>query len=148
MRKIEDKENVGIKTVTSNIVTFTLLDTYEDEVNTDDDNDNQGGENNPGGDVVVGSQTISGIAWIDANRDGKRDSSEDVIEGMTVSLYDSSTQTIAQNNQGQALKTRTDGNGAYSFNNVKNGNYWVVFEYDTNNYSLTAYQKNNRDSQI
>ena len=141
--KIEDKENVGIKTVTSNIVTFTLLDTYEDEVNTDDDNDNQGGENNPGGDVVVGSQTISGIAWIDANRDGKRDSSEDVIEGMTVSLYDSSTQTIAQNNQGQALKTRTDGNGAYSFNNVKNGNYWVVFEYDTNNYSLTAYQKNN-----
>ena len=39
--------------------------------------------------------------------------------------------------------TRTSENGSYEFTNVNNGNYIIVFCYDTGKYSLTEYQKSN-----
>lgn len=140
--KTEEDENIGIKTVTSNIVNFTLLAAYEDEEDPNTGNGGQGGngDNNNGG-TTAEPYSISGVAWLDANRDGKRDSSEQLMNGIEVKLYDASTQTIAQNENGETLRTTTNAQGGYEFNNIQNGNYWVLFEYDTGNYSLTSYQK-------
>ena len=140
--KTEEDENIGIKTVTSNIVNFTLLAAYEDEEDPNTGNGGQGGngDNNNGG-TTNEPYSISGVAWLDANRDGKRDSSEQLMSGIEVKLYDANTQTIAQNENGETLRTTTNSQGAYEFNNIQNGNYWVLFEYDTGNYSLTSYQK-------
>ena len=140
--KTEEDENIGIKTVTSNIVNFTLLAAYEDEEDPNTGNSGQSGNgNNNNGGTTAEPHSISGVAWLDANRDGKRDSSEQLMSGIEVKLYDANTQTIAQNENGETLRTTTNSQGAYEFNNIQNGDYWVLFEYDTGNYSLTSYQK-------
>ena len=142
--RTEEEENQGIKTVTSNIVNFTLLAAYEDEEN---GNGNEGGNGNSG-DEQAEPYSISGLAWLDANRDGKRDSTEQLMSGIQVKLYDADTQILAKDENGETLTTTTNDQGLYIFNNVKNGNYWVLFEYDSNNYSLTAYQKSNVSSTL
>ncbi len=142
--RTEEEANEGIKTVTSNIVSFTLLAAYEDEEdpNTGDGDQGGDGDNNNGG-TTAEPNSISGVAWIDSNRDGKRDNSEQLMSGIEVKVYDANTQTIAQNENGETLRTTTNEQGAYEFNNIVNGNYWVLFEYDTGKYSLTSYQKSN-----
>ncbi len=151
--RTEEEENEGIKTVTSNIVSFTLLSAYDNQGEGDNngdngDNGNQNGDDNNSGTGIVEPYSISGVAWLDANRDGKRDDTEELLSGIQVKLYDANTQTIAKNENGQTLKTTTDEQGRYIFSNVKNGNYWVLFEYDSSNYSLTSYQKSNVSSTL
>ena len=38
-------------------------------------------------------------------------------------------------------KLTTNSKGAYTFKNVENGNYLIIFDYDTSLYSVTGYQK-------
>ena len=84
--------------------------------------------------------TISGIAWIDENEDGKRTTDEKTLSGITVMLYNAKKNEFVKENN-QIKKIQTDSEGKYSFENVEKGQYIVLFLYDTNNYSLTAYQK-------
>ena len=84
--------------------------------------------------------TISGVAWIDENGDGKRTTDEKTYSNMTVMLYNYKNDTFVKEN-GQNKKVQTDANGAYKFENVEKGQYIVVFLYDTGAYSLTDYQK-------
>lgn len=92
-------------------------------------------------DIVDAKNMISGVAWFDENKDGQRDSSEKLLEGITVRLIDVTTGNIAKSHQDEDLVTTTNSKGLYIFSNVPNGEYIVAFEYDTGAYVVTAYQK-------
>lgn len=79
---------------------------------------------------------ISGTAWLDENEDGKRESDEGILSGITVMLVDMKEPSKVKE------KTETNQDGTYTFTNVHNGNYVIIFMYDTNNYRITTYSKN------
>ena len=140
-----------IKEKDASAVTKILKYDYEDN-NTDPDNpnnpdnpsnpsnpDNPSNPNNPSTPTEE-KVTISGTAWIDENEDGKRTTDEKTLSGITVMLYNAKKNEFVKENN-QIKKIQTDSEGKYSFENVEKGQYIVLFLYDTNNYSLTAYQK-------
>ena len=148
----ESIENI-ILNKTSNTITHTILS----EISSDPDNpenpneptdpenpedpDNPENPENPS-DPSERAYYISGLAWIDNNEDGARQSTEEVFSGITVMLLDT------QNSNKVIAQTETDGNGTYIFTNLKSGNYIVAFRYDTNNYKLTEYRKNGVSSNL
>lgn len=90
----------------------------------------------------VNTYRITGKAWVDQNKDGGIDLSEKSLEGLKVMLIDATTGNIVKDIvNGTAKQTRTGTNGAYTFTNIPAGKYIVVFEYDTNAYELTQYNK-------
>lgn len=93
-------------------------------------------ENSNGGINIdtAGEYKITGTAWIDKNMNGSRDSSEKGLEGIVVKLFNANTNQLVD-------KTTTDGAGGYIFTGLSQGNYYIIFEYDGETYSLTDYQK-------
>ncbi len=90
------------------------------------------GENNGTAGDTENTYTISGIAWMDKNKDGKRNDEEEKVSDMTVEAMNSDTGAIV-------ASTKTDSNGGYQFNLVE-GNYIILFYYDNNLYTTTTYQ--------
>ncbi|HCW7985364.1 TPA: carboxypeptidase regulatory-like domain-containing protein, partial [Staphylococcus aureus] len=63
---------------------------------------------------------LSNYVWEDTNKDGKQDSTEKGISGVTVTL---------KNENGEVLQTtKTDKDGKYQFTGLENGTYKVEFE--------------------
>ena len=85
--------------------------------------------------------SIKGVAWIDSDKNGQRDDGETLLEGITVKLFNAETNSIVTDSNNNTFKTTTNNNGEYTFSNVANGKYLVLFEYDTDKYELTSYQK-------
>lgn len=79
---------------------------------------------------------ITGTAWLDKNEDGKRDDTEELMKNIKATLVDSDNGIIKQT-------TITNSNGEYTFTGVNNGNYIIIFDYDTVRYTVTVYQKEN-----
>ena len=79
--------------------------------------------------------TISGLAWHDTSRDGKYDDNEELLKGIEVRLITKNEQVVAT--------TKTDKNGQYEFKNISNGEYLIIFLYDTSKYEITTYQAKN-----
>lgn len=135
---------------TSNTISHTILpannENTEDPDNPDNpdnpdpenpedpDNPNPDDPNNPN--PGEGNYSISGVAWVDENEDGERQSTEQLLSGITVMLLDT------QNANTVEAQKETDSNGAYNFTDLESGQYIVIFRYDTNNYELTEYRKN------
>lgn len=69
---------------------------------------------------------LSGVAWIDWNANGRRDSEELKLAGVKVSLIDSSGNPI-RNLSGDLCEALTDADGAYTFDNLPSGSYRVKF---------------------
>lgn len=155
-----------INTKTTNTIKHTILPyNYETPENPDDPNNptnpnnpsnpgnsegnnanqNQGqnnsGNTNQGRDSET-NYSISGMAWIDEDEDGKRTSEESVLVGITVMLVDMEDSSTVKST------TKTNNNGSYQFSNLAKGNYLVIFKYDTNQYDLTQYQKSGVDSSV
>ncbi len=138
--KIENNATVSgdyIFSKTSNTITHTILP-YDYEEPSDDPNNPMNPDdpitpNNP--EDNNDKYSISGIAWLDKNEDGARQTSEQLLNGITVMLVDSNNSSAIKE------KTATDSNGVYSFSGLDEGNYIVVFNYDTDIYSVTEYQK-------
>lgn len=109
------------------------------------DDSGNGGDSGDGGDGDNEDKDekyyINGTAWVDSNKDGKIDSNEEKLDGVTVKLFDSATNNIVKNEKGENLTKTTDKNGQYKFENLKEGKYLVLFEYDNNLYNLTTYKK-------
>lgn len=82
---------------------------------------------------VQSQNSISGIAWVDENKDGERQGNEQVMKNMIVVLLDTK--------QNEVKSTTTNEKGAYTFSDLSNGTYIVAFKYDTTKYYLTEYQK-------
>jgi len=121
-----------------------------DESGQTDNSENSGKETNPNyiqnSDKSTGIEKtrgymISGIAWQDENKNGKKDSGEKLLKDVKVCLMDIKLGIIAKDVNGKELTTNTNNNGLYIFKDVPNGEYLVVFEYDSNTYRLTDYQK-------
>ena len=80
---------------------------------------------------MIETNSISGLAWLDANKNGIREEGEELIPQIPVILVNEEGKTIAS--------SMTDEKGAYKFDNIQAGNYIVVFLYDMSNYDITAY---------
>ena len=81
---------------------------------------------------------ISGFAWLDENANGRRDSGEEVLSGVNVKLYNTSTNRYLTDENGNFIEIKTDKNGEYNFNKVQDGAYFIIFEYDTEKYEFTT----------
>lgn len=84
---------------------------------------------------------ISGVAWIDENKNGLRETTEKLLSGITVMLLNADTGEIAKDFSGNEITAQTGNGGEYLFTNIKQNEYIVVFEYDAKNYRVTEYQK-------
>ena len=91
---------------------------------------------------------ISGTAWLDSNKNGKRDSEETLLSGINVDLINVATGEVLKNSEGNNITTITGENGEYLFTGLEKGKYLVAFEFDTNTYTVTTYQKNGIDESL
>lgn len=103
-------------------------------------NNSEGGDTAPDGTTVY---KIKGTAWLDENKDGQRQESEKLLPNMEAVLLDEKGQTVKDRNTNQDKIVMTDERGEYSFENLLPGKYFVMFVYDSENYDLTYYQKEN-----
>lgn len=85
--------------------------------------------------------TISGIAWIDENENGQREETEQKLSGIEVMLLDITNNKYVQDGNGNIITRFTNTYGQYSFENINEGKYYVIFKYDNNDYEITTYQK-------
>lgn len=89
-----------------------------------------------------GTYTISGVAWLDSNNDGKRDDDETRLPRIPVMLINAEDgKVVTDITTGKEKKQDTSDNGEYVFANLKPGKYMVIFLYDSGNYGVTAYQQ-------
>ena len=85
---------------------------------------------------------VSGIAWVDSNKDGERQDDEATISNMKVMLlYKDNNQVVTDSKTGESKITTTDSNGKYEFSGILPNEYIVVFVYDNARYTITTYQK-------
>ena len=77
---------------------------------------------------------IIGTAFYDKNKNGRQDDDEEGMVNIVAKLCDISSQEIVS-------QIVTNNVGEYIFENVKPGDYYVKFEYDTTKYQLTDYKK-------
>lgn len=131
-KKVTNKAVVlakGVEEVTSNEITHTIVNK---QTNIDDPSIDKPEE---------GTHTISGIAWLDENGNGKRDENERKMAGIPVILINAENGQIVKDiTTGKEKKQETNSNGAYIFANLKDGNYMVVFLYNTGDYGITLYK--------
>lgn len=122
-------KDLGYEDIYSNELEF-YIDAFEIP-----DDDKEEDNNNGGNTSIVKKYEISGIAWLDTNRNGKMDNKEQRLSEIEVRLANKNTGEIIEN-----LTTKTDKNGKYKFE-VENGEYIVIFQYDTQKYNVTEYKK-------
>jgi len=83
---------------------------------------------------LEGVYEISGVAWLDKNKNGEKEENEDLLKGIEVTLLNAET-----NNK---IATSITGiNGEYEFKDLKQGKYFVTFGYNGTTYNLTTYKK-------
>lgn len=83
---------------------------------------------------------INGIAWIDENKDGVKEETETKLEGINVKLLNITTNKIQTNYNNEEISAKTDKNGYYTLTKIPQGDYIVIFEYDSTQYGITTYK--------
>jgi len=91
-------------------------------------------------DVEDKTYTISGTTWIDVDRNGSRESTEKILNDITVNLIDVVT--------GEIVKTTKVSNDNYRFEEIEEGKYYIAFEYDVDKYRIAEYQKSGVDGSV
>lgn len=91
---------------------------------------------------------INGKAWLDSNLNGAKDNEEQALKDIKVRLYNVATNDYQKDDNGTIIETTTNENGEYSFTKIPNGQYIVLFEYDTSEYEPTYYMKDGVDDSI
>lgn len=81
---------------------------------------------------------ISGTVWFDEDKNGARTTNEQKLGSINVYLLNSKTNKIIAN-------TKSGEDGFYSFADIPNGEYIVIFEYDSGLYIPTVYQAKDVD---
>lgn len=85
---------------------------------------------------------VSGLAFIDSNKNGQRDDNEELLSGVEVRLLNKNTNEVVKDiDTGSNKIVKTSSNGEYVFTNLENGEYLVVFIYNSYKYELTQYKK-------
>lgn len=116
------------------------------EENTGKDS-NQEGKDSVDGKVDVKS-SISGVVWLDENKDGIRQPSEKLLSGIKVSLADTKAGQFIKDANGNKLETETNLKGEYAFEELEEGKYIVVFAYDNTKYRNTEYRVKNAETSV
>lgn len=135
--KITNKVNIiaKLQTVECNDIEYQVEGTptpvTPDNPNTPDD------PNTPETDKTY---KISGMAWVDSNKNGLRETSEELLKDIEVMLIDAGTGKIVTNEDETDKVTKTDSEGKYEFSEVKKGTYLVAFRYNNVTYRVTQYQ--------
>jgi len=95
-------------------------------------------------DPVINKYTISGKAWIDQNQDGELNEEDTILKDINVKLLNVSNNKFVRDSEDKRdLIVTTGESGEYVFENIPEGNYIVVFEYDITLFKPTTYKKNN-----
>ena len=116
-----------------------IIEVIEDEEqggNTEKPDDNNVDDN----DVATGTSTITGIAFIDENANGQKDDGEELLSGVKVRLYNTETNNLVKQENGNILEATTNENGVYVLDHIGNGKYIVIFDYNNETYTLTKYK--------
>ena len=130
-------EAFGFDPVTSNEVTAIIE--YDPNI---DHSQGGGGSQGGGSSSKPNRYKITGTAWIDENANGERETSEAKLENIEVLLLNKDLSAIITDpDSGEQKRTKTSSTGKYTFSNLPNGEYVVVFVYDSSNYTLTEYRK-------
>lgn len=108
--------------VKSNTLEFTIEGKEDNSSGNEEENGNQNAE-----------YSLSGMAWIDSNENGARESSESKLSNIPVIMIEETT--------GNEFSTTTGEDGNYYFDDLKAGKYIVMFQYDASRYRVTTYQK-------
>ena len=85
------------------------------------------------------AKEITGIVWLDENKNGQRETQEKRMQNVKVIIYNKTTK--------RTKEVTTDEQGMYTVK-VNPGTYIIMFEYDKKNYSPTEYQKDGVESGI
>lgn len=133
----------GIAEVETNSITHIIeADTTRGQTVVEKSNTSLGNSNNvTTNSNVVKTYKVTGTAWLDDNKDGKRDEYEPKLNDVKASLVDVNTGYIVKN-------VTTDSKGTYTFSGVEEGDYLVMFEYDTVKYTVTTYQKSDVETNV
>lgn len=94
---------------------------------------------NPGDDI--GEYQIYGMAWIDQNKNGLRENTEKPLSNIKVTLVNATTGEIVKDSNNANKETVTNELGKYTFSELVEGQYIVMFEYENLKYRVTEYQK-------
>lgn len=78
--------------------------------------------------------SINGIAWLDENKNGQREETEQRLKDIKVHLLEIGTGTVLQT-------VVTNENGEYEFNALSPKQYQILFEYDSKTYGVTEYRQ-------
>lgn len=116
-----------IETKKSNTITHKIVD----ELGENGGDEGEGGDGEDGEDET---NSISGFVWNDMDKDGVKDSEEVNIPNVRVLLITSAGDILQE--------TLSSSNGYYEFLNLEDGEYRVIFEYDTQKYYLSPYKVN------
>lgn len=151
----ESKKDNEENTISNNTKNETVKVTYTNTANVDSttintnnstsDKSNKANQSTTGSnstEISKGTNNIKGTVWIDTNRDGLKDSTEKLQQGITVKLYKTSELSTTEN---YIFKTTTNNKGEYEFNSLEDGTYIVVFEFDTDKYTITQYSVNSTE---
>ena len=101
----------------------------ENETNESNDNNNT--------EDTEKTYSISGMAWLDENEDGERNSEEKALDGIKVKLLNVKDKSITE-----GVETK---NGSYIISNLQNGKYIALYEFDNEKYMLTQYKAKDVD---
>lgn len=147
--------------ITTNKVTYKLKSNIKNETSKDEEDENsesgkgtvegttvdktEDGKTTTVEGTVNAKSSISGLVWLDVNKDGIRQSSEKLLSGVKVSLADAKEGKFVQDENGKKLEVTTDDKGEYVFENLEKGKYIVVFAYDNTKFRNTEYQAKKAD---
>lgn len=84
---------------------------------------------------------VTGVAYVDSNKNQQYDNSEAAISGIIANLYDSETNELV-------TSAITDVSGRYWFTGLDKGVYYVKFNYDDSKYILSSEYASNVTSQV
>ena len=109
-------------------------DEYKDQDNGNSGNTGNNEGDSPGGDISYEKKyKISGMAFLDKNENGQKDTDEENLANISVLAINSVTGVIA-------AETTTNEDGNYLITNLGAGKYLIIFRYDTKIYGATSYQ--------
>lgn len=132
---------VWIEGVETNTVTYKLRDYINpDDPSNPDDPDNPVNPDDPSNPEVK-TYSVTGSVWKDKDSDGRKDDDEEAISGVTVMLMNNQKSEFIKDNTGREITTNTQSDGTYKFEGLAEGEYVVIFSYDTDFYNATTYQK-------
>ncbi len=94
----------------------------------------------PDGTIEEKKYNISGKAWLDANKNGKIDETEQTLSNIDIMLINADNGQIIKDENGNSRIVKTDENGVYKFEGITKGRYIVVFLYDAAQYDVTTYK--------